>query len=233
MPYSTFILSELLIRHQSLFTAIVPYNLNSPNILVLDLAITNQTLAAIDLTDTEAFEKYIWQEMKSNGAKVAVGGYNENRIIYKRSENFSGPENRTIHLGIDIWAAAGTPVFSPLVGEIHSFQDNAGYGNYGPTIILKHQLENTSFYTLYGHLSASSISHCKTGQHVIAGEQIGTFGNYPENGDWPPHLHFQIIAEMNEWFGDFPGVAAPSEREYYLQLCPDPNLILQIKSLTN
>jgi murein DD-endopeptidase MepM/ murein hydrolase activator NlpD len=231
MQYSIKNLPQLLTQHSASYACIVPHNLNAPHVHILNLTTSNQNLTQIDLADTISFEKFIWREMEKTGALIAVGGYNEDRIIYKRSEHFNGQENRSIHLGIDIWAKAGTPVFSPLAGKIHSFQDNAGFGNYGPTIILKHQLENSTFYTLYGHLSVSSISNCKAGQFVETGQQIGSLGNYPENGDWPPHLHFQVISQLNGWFGDFPGVAAPSEREYYLQLCPDPNLILQIKSL--
>jgi hypothetical protein len=38
-----------------------------------------------------------------------------------------------------------------LDGRVHSFQNNDSLGNYGPTIILEHQVEDLTFYTLYGH----------------------------------------------------------------------------------
>jgi hypothetical protein len=56
-------------------------------------------------------------------------------------------------------------------------------------------------------------------------------GEHHENGGWPPHLHFQIITELLGNRGDFPGVAAPSERSRWLELSPDPNLILQVPGL--
>ncbi|MEP6913389.1 MAG: response regulator, partial [bacterium] len=46
------------------------------------------------------------------------------------------------------------------------------------------------------------------------------------NGDWPPHLHFQIIEDMRVHEGDYPGVCSISERAKYLNNCPNPDLIL-------
>jgi hypothetical protein len=66
---------------------------------------------------------------------------------------------------------------------------------------------------------------------VPAGSVVGRIGSAEENGNWPPHLHFQLIAEIGDWRGDFPGVAPPSRRSRFLELCPDPNLILRIPGL--
>jgi len=55
------------------------------------------------------------------------------------------------------------------------------------------------------------------------------FGMRFENGNWPPHLHFQIIIDIGNWQGDYPGVCKFSERERWLQNCPDPDIILQLK----
>ena len=64
-----------------------------------------------------------------------------------------------------------------------------------------------------------------------AGEQIAKIGNYPINGNWPPHLHFQLITDMQGKKGDFYGVSSLEDRNHYLEICPDPNLILNIRSL--
>jgi 4-aminobutyrate aminotransferase-like enzyme len=84
------------------------------------------------------------------------------------------------------------------------------------------------FYTLYGHLAADSVKDLEIGQRFEAGQQVARIGDRPVNGDWPPHLHFQIITDMLGFRGDFPGVASPTERELWLSLCPDPNLLLGI-----
>ena len=157
------------------------------------------------------------------------------------------PERRTIHLGMDLFQPAGAPVYAPMDGAVHSYANNIGYQDYGPTIILQHRItsdewritnaeaEETNeedsdllFYTLYGHLSEESLTGLYPGKLVKKGEQIGTIGDYPINGDWPPHLHFQIITDLLGTSCGFNGVAAPSERDVWLALCPDPNLIVQI-----
>lgn len=119
-------------------------------------------------------------------------------------------------------------VFAPLPGIVHSYGDNQGKGDYGPTVILEHTLENTKFYTLYGHLDRSSLCEKMEGAMVSAGAQIGIVGTYPENGDYPSHLHFEIVTDMCGKIGDFPGVCAKKEIDTYRLLCPDPNGILQI-----
>lgn len=138
------------------------------------------------------------------------------------------PEPRRLHLGVDIWGPAGTKVMAPLPGIVHSFAFNNNDSDYGATIILTHNLDGVSFHTLYGHLSLNSLKNLHEGQHITRGEVIAEFGMRFENGNWPPHLHFQIIADMQGWKGDYPGVCRFSERQQWLANCPDPNLILNL-----
>ena len=199
----------------------------------LDFSENNKDLLSRNLTETPTFSKYVFDEMLSQNQYVGIGGYDENRVIYRQREHFSNQENvRSIHLGVDIWADAGEPVYAPIAGEVHSFAFNNHFGDYGPTIILKHVLEDLPFYTLYGHLSLQSLGDLYAGKLIKAAEKIATIGSFPENGDWPPHLHFQIISDIEDKKGDFPGVSSIMDREYYLSVCPDPNLILRIGDLT-
>src|SRR6201996_5347562 len=137
-------------------------------------------------------------------------------------------EPRRLHLGIDIWGPAGTPVMAPLNGVVHSFAFNNNDSDYGATLILTHNLDGVGFHTLYGHLSLNSLKNLYEGKNVNKGEVIAEFGMRFENGNWPPHLHFQVITDMQGWKGDYPGVCRYSERERWLDNCPDPNLILQL-----
>jgi len=196
----------------------------------LDFSKKNCELLKLDLTETSVFSDYVFDIMLSKSQYIGIGGYDENRIIYRQRDHFTTQQNaRSIHLGVDIWAEAGEPVYAPFKGEIHSFAFNDHPGDYGPTIILKHMLENTSFYTLYGHLSLDSLDGLYVGKPVAAFEKIASIGSFPTNGDWPPHLHFQVISDIGDYKGDFPGVSSLAEREYYLSICPDPNLILRVK----
>ncbi|MFN4145393.1 MAG: peptidoglycan DD-metalloendopeptidase family protein [Runella sp.] len=223
MKLPTF-LTPLLHRHQSTFVPVVLFDKNE--CLTLDFTENNQELATLDLQHTAIFSQYILNKLHQANATVGIGGYNEHRTIYRRSPHFQQTdEPRCIHLGIDIWTKAGTHVFAPLEGSVHSFANNAHFGDYGPTIILEHILEDQTFYSLYGHLSLDSLEGLYEGQKVEKGQPIASIGPYPENGDWPPHLHFQLITDMLGLKGDFPGVCTLSEREKFLQLCPNPNLI--------
>ena len=139
-----------------------------------------------------------------------------------------GDEPRRLHLGIDIWGKPHTKVMAPMDGLVHSFAFNNAFGDYGATIILTHNLEGQTFYTLYGHLSLNSIKNIQEGEHIKKGDVFAEFGIPFENGQWPPHLHFQIISDMDRSKGDYPGVCKHSEKESYLSNCPDPDLILQM-----
>src|ERR1700744_5848171 len=117
-------------------------------------------------------------KLAENNCRYGIGGYMEHRTIYARSTHFDtvSEEPRRLHLGVDIWADAGTPVYAPLDGKIHSFKDKANFGDYGPTIIIEHRLDGFTLYSLYGHLSRESLSGLAIGQAVKSGQQIATFG---------------------------------------------------------
>ena len=211
---------------------VLPVDLNSPAVARLDFSATNPDLAQADLRDTSAFAEKVAAMLHQQHATIGIGGYLEDRIIYRRSPGlFGAGEARTLHLGVDVWLAAGTPVLAPLPARIHSLADNAGFGDYGPTIILEHELEGLSFYSLYGHLSRAEFTGLRAGQLLTQGEAFATVGPPPENGDWPPHLHFQLMTDMQGRVGDFPGVARASERAEWAALCLDPNLILRSRWL--
>ena len=199
----------------------------------LDFSIDNKELGKVDVSSSDDLEEFINNYIEKSNAEVAFGGYLETRGIYTRSEYFNDKldpkDERNIHLGVDVWAEAETKVLAALDGEIHSFDYNANYGDYGPTIILKHEIEGIFFYTLYGHLSLESLYDLEVGETVKKGEEISQLGTAEVNGDYPPHLHFQIILDIEEYFGDYPGVASQNTLEFYKQNCPDPNLLLGLK----
>lgn len=202
------------------YTAYCDINLSAPTTDLLNL----------DLTNSQLFEIFIENHLQSNGAKIAFGGYLEKRNLYKRSIVFKDAniEERDIHIGLDLWIKAGTNVLAALDGTIHSFQNNDALGDYGPTVIIQHIINDCVFYTLYGHLSLESLSDKKIGQTVNKGEVIAQLGASPINGDYAPHLHFQIIADLEGKKGDYPGVCAEKDLAFYKNNCPDPNFLLQI-----
>ncbi|RYY99611.1 MAG: peptidase M23 [Chitinophagaceae bacterium] len=199
------------------------------SLLLMDLTATNAALNTKTFTSTELFSAWVEDLLHRKGARYGIGGYGEHRTIYARAERFdTGEEPRRLHLGIDIWGPAGTPVFSPLEGTVHSLAFNNIFGDYGATVILQHHAGGLVFHTLYGHLSLSSLDGKQEGQAVRAGEPIASFGPPAENGQWPPHLHFQVILDMGGRKGDYPGVCRYTERAAWLANSPDPDVLLRL-----
>ena len=213
------------------FHAVVPFNVQEDGLLLMDFTEDNQALSQELLSDTEQFSRYVNGLLSNAQARYGIGGYAEHRGIYKRSNVFDGEalaEPRRLHLGVDIWGPAHVPVYAPMAAIVHSFAYNSAYGDYGATLILQHELDGVMFHTLYGHLSFSSINNKTQGMPVKRGALIAHFGEPAENGNWPPHLHFQIIIDMQGKVGDYPGVCALSQQQYFLGNCPDADLILNL-----
>ena len=227
-------IENLLRKYQSTFHRVVPFDPENDKLLRIDLTSNNKTLTEEIFTNTEKYSSYIHSVLQNANAKYGIGGYNENRIIYRRSSHFGNDEDepRRLHLAIDIWGNAGTSVFAPIGGMVHSFAFNNSFADYGATIILLHQLDGIAFYTLYGHVSLKDIGVLNEGQYINHGQEFAHFGLPHENGQWPPHLHFQVIADMEFKKGDYFGVCKMSEKEKYLSNCPNPDLILQMIQYT-
>ena len=173
-----------------------------------------------DWNDKNFFDAYI---NKLCDSKIGWGGYLENREFYKRSAVFSGEEtHRNIHLGVDLWMPENTPVYAIEKGEVYGFAYNDNPADYGHTIIVKHEVENSSFFSLYGHLSSWNFDKLQVGKPIAKGQKIAELGGYHENGNWPPHLHFQLITDMHSLKSDFPGVCFEWQQPYFEEVCPNP-----------
>ena len=217
------------LRTDQLHPLLLPH-LNGGDYMELDLSVFNPELEHIDLASSREIQKFIEHELEKHNARIAYGGYLEQRAIYRRSNYFSIPSDpnkeRNIHLGLDLWCEAGTAVYAPLDGTVHSFADNQEYGDYGPTIILEHELDGAKFFTLFGHLSRESIVSLEVGQLFDKGEKIAELGIPEVNGDYAPHLHFQIILDMGEYWGDFPGVCSKEDLAKFKEICPNPRIFV-------
>jgi len=206
---------------------VVDFNPSADRLYTLDLTAANKELTNDILDDTSAFSDWVAQKLTTSSSRYGIGGYNEHRTIYTRSAHFdTQDEPRRLHLGVDIWGPAGTPVFNFYDAEVHSFQNNDQFGDYGGTIILKYNINDFPLYALYGHLSLASLNGLTVGKFIPKGKQFASFGAPEENGNWPPHLHFQLMFAMRGKHGDYPGVCQYSKKEVYLSNCPDPGLIL-------
>jgi murein DD-endopeptidase MepM/ murein hydrolase activator NlpD len=220
-------LKTYLQNHPGAIGKVVDYNAGTDRLFPLDFTAANTELTTAIIADTPKFTNWVTGQLQANNCRYGIGGYMEHRTIYAVSPHFdTDDEPRRLHLGVDIWGDAGTPIYSPLDGKVHSFQDNNNLGDYGPTIILQHNLDGLTLYSLYGHLSRVSLQGLMVGMPVHKDQQIATLGNNQENGQWPPHLHFQLMFDMEGKQGDYPGVCKYSEMEKYRMNIPDPGLLL-------
>ncbi|MCC5941424.1 MAG: peptidoglycan DD-metalloendopeptidase family protein [Balneolaceae bacterium] len=158
------------------------------------------------------------QQFIENG-KRAVGGYLERRRNMYLAPQYQNKRN--IHMGIDFWAPAGEAVYAAFPGEVVYVRNNAETGNYGPTVVLKQAAGENELFALYGHLSVKSLEYSKPGKIVEPGDIVGWLGTYKENGEWPPHLHYQLSINDPEE-ADMPGVVSPEEAEKASSIYPDP-----------
>jgi murein DD-endopeptidase MepM/ murein hydrolase activator NlpD len=227
-------LADYIKTHPNLVGKVVDFNPLADRLFHFDFTAANTDLNIAILGDIHKIENWINEKLNANGCRYGIGGYMEHRTIYARSRLFdTDDEPRRLHLGVDIWAEAGTAVYSPMQGTIHSFNDNNNFGDYGPTIIIEHNLDGLPLYSLYGHLGRKSLEGLAVGQAVHIDQKIGHFGNVGENGQWPPHLHFQLMFDMEGNVGDYPGVCRFSEKDKYIQNVPDPQLILRFPTAVN
>jgi 4-aminobutyrate aminotransferase-like enzyme/Ser/Thr protein kinase RdoA (MazF antagonist) len=214
--------------------SILETDLHAAPSIVFDLSVGSPFLGAGPrAAESDHLSDAIFRKMKSANASVGVGRYNEARLLYT-SPIFAGSENpteerRTTHLGIDLFAAPGTPIRAPLDGVVHTVAINTAPLDYGPLVILRHVTgDGLEFFTLYGHLSRETFDALQVGQRVARGEPFARIGDAYENGGWVPHVHFQIIVDLLDYRSDFPGVAFASQRAVWTSLSPDPNLLLGI-----
>jgi 4-aminobutyrate aminotransferase-like enzyme/Ser/Thr protein kinase RdoA (MazF antagonist) len=194
------------------------------------------SVGSLDLGNNSRFDniknfvKTIDRFMEDQEADICYGGYGEVRPVYTtdayQTEGYNGAQWRSTHIGLDFWTDTHTAVYAPWPGIVHSKANNVGDCNYGPTIILEHNInDNLTFYTLYGHLKIESLEGVEEGEYVEKGQEIAQIGFPPSNGNWPPHLHFQVILDLLGEKGDFPGVAFPHEKKVWFSICPDPALL--------
>jgi 4-aminobutyrate aminotransferase-like enzyme len=228
---------EWLRSHQDFFGPVIEPDPRKKPAVIFDLSAGSLQLSQLEEPwDLRSFTELLFGEMNKAKAQVGIGRYNEARRIYT-SDIFRVAGNdarawRTIHLGVDLYLEPGSAVLAPLEGVVHSFKDNSSSLDYGGTIILEHRpADGVMFYTLYGHLSRNSLVGLRQGKVLKKGERVGWIGTSSENGGWPPHLHLQVITDLLGLTGDFPGVALPGQRELWISLCPDPNLILGIPQI--
>ncbi|HEY6359294.1 MAG TPA: phosphotransferase, partial [Vicinamibacterales bacterium] len=226
---------EWLRANRDLMAPLTGHDLAVTPVLGVDMSAGSPLIASNpDDNAAEPLAHRVAAAMRRAGAALGAGGYDEARVIYRADAFATGAlcdERRTIHIGLDLTLPAGSPLYAPLDGTVHGFDDAAARLDYGPVIVLRHEVdgdERLMFYTLYGHLDRRSLDGLHQGKRFKAGERFAAVGAPPDNGDWWPHVHVQVITDLLDVPCNFNGVAPASQRRAWLSLSPDPNLLLGI-----
>ncbi|MFK8053992.1 MAG: aminotransferase class III-fold pyridoxal phosphate-dependent enzyme [Woeseiaceae bacterium] len=165
----------------------------------------------------------------TNGLPV-LGKYREARLIYGAPFFLAGEhqasDRRTMHIAVDVFLPASTAVHAPLDAVVHSAEVCDAAFDYGGLIVLRHEpAPEVTFFTLYGHLAHASARALTPGQQIAKGDVFAHLGEPHENGEWPPHVHFQVgltDAPGSAW----PGVVDPDELDDWMTVFPDPAPLL-------
>ncbi|HEU4825881.1 MAG TPA: aminotransferase class III-fold pyridoxal phosphate-dependent enzyme, partial [Dongiaceae bacterium] len=168
----------------------------------------------------------LWRAIAAkDGTELGIGPWGEERPVYASDafrSLFDPDRRRTVHLGLDLFAPAGSNVRTPLDGTVVDLYETEVPLDYGHAVLLRHQPEGPAFYSLWGHLSAQTVRDRKVGEQLRAGEVIGQLGDTHENGDWQPHVHIQLITYQPERAADIIGAGEPGYRDVWRDLFPDP-----------
>lgn len=223
--------TEWLAANRGTFHFPVVTGSHAPRFAVLDCSVSSSLFPSdLEATPISKLTHIVFSELAAHGADMGIGRYLEPRCVYT-SDQFAteilGSENRTIHLGIDLFAPAGATVVAPLDGVVECVVKIELPLDYGNLVILRHEpCESIRFFTLYGHLADKTAEAISARQEIKAGDTIGWLGDETENGGWSPHLHFQIMLDLLDYENDFPGVCVASQEQAWSSFCPDPNLVL-------
>jgi len=74
--------------HQPGFHQVVSFHPESDRLLLMDFTENNGDISEELINDTHRFSDYINHKLRSANAKFGIGGYNEYRELYSRSQVF-------------------------------------------------------------------------------------------------------------------------------------------------
>ena len=193
----------------------------------VSLGEASEHLPQIKSMTQKDFNAYLEDVHRKQGVTWSLSGDRENRTsLYAQDPNKS-IEARTVHIGLDLNAPAGTPIHSPFDAEVIKAEYDAGDGNYGWFCVLKHSVGGTTFYTLYGHVAEKDLA--PTGKKLRAGDVFARIGDLHENGNWFHHVHLQVLTERGYEEGwIYKGLCTKQQLLEIDELCPSPMPLLMV-----
>ena len=170
----------------------------------------------------------IWElYCAEQGVDLGIGPWGEARTVYSGEMFVSRlieDTRRTRHLGLDLFMAAGTRLYTPIAATVVSVEIEPDPLGYGCLIALRHEPEGCpAFVSLWGHLAHEALSRLKAGDHLEAGALVGEMGAPAENGGWAPHLHLQLSVDTRLSAAEILGVGEERYLDVWAELFPDAN----------
>ncbi|WP_312526363.1 peptidoglycan DD-metalloendopeptidase family protein [Comamonas sp.] len=168
---------------------------------------------------------------QSQGFEMGVGHWMEQRCVYQ-SSNYASTRlegaMRDCHLGVDLFAPAGTALRLPLAAEVVVAEVRDIRLDYGGMLVLRHQgPAHPEFFSIWGHLSHASARRWQPGDQIAAGSEFAHLGDFAENGWWLPHLHLQLCLLRLPDFSDAPGVGEQAFAPVWQDIFPNPAPLLR------
>ncbi|MBI2253559.1 MAG: aminotransferase class III-fold pyridoxal phosphate-dependent enzyme [Proteobacteria bacterium] len=212
------------------FGPVVATSLDRGHVAILDASLAPERLSHPSQDGGENLTAWWRAEIARVNPRIGIGRYAEDRGIYDHPDAPREANPRKIHHAIDIFLPAGTEVLCPYPGTIEDFANDTERHGFGGILILRHETDQgVPFWTFYGHLAPAGLAGLKRGQNVAQGAVIGRLAAEAENGDWPPHLHFQLMTHLMGWDAlGVIGISWVSQWELWREICPNPNIILGI-----
>ncbi|MDY0873880.1 aminotransferase class III-fold pyridoxal phosphate-dependent enzyme [Dongia rigui] len=212
------------------FGPVVDAPLDRDHVAILDASLAPERLAHPSQNGGENLTAWWRAQLARIAPRIGIGRYAEDRGIYDHPEAPREANPRKIHHAIDIFLPAGSKVLCPYPGTVADIGNDTERHGFGGILILRHETDaGVPFWTFYGHLAPAGLAGWKPGQVVAQGTLIGTLASEAENGDWPPHLHFQLMTHLMGWEAlDVIGISWASQWELWREICLDPNIILGI-----
>ncbi len=215
-----------------------PFNLLFQNVAPLAVSMTQHAPFFYALSDNHLniISQDIWKNqcrlnadmfdsLKQNNCQWGVCGYLEQRTLLLADCPQMVSEQRFFHLGLDVILPLGTPLLAPLEGTVVEAYYEAGKGNYGGLVLLRHCVDDETFYSLYGHLNPQKLP--AVGTQLACGEVFGFVGDFSENGDWFYHTHVQILTErayQEGWISK--GYCSEKDLSVIHEYCPNPCFLI-------
>ncbi|WDP90484.1 MAG: peptidoglycan DD-metalloendopeptidase family protein [Desulfobacter sp.] len=188
---------------------------------IVNLSGGSPVFEAVDILDQRAFQAWLDREMKGRFS-WGLASYLEDRETILNHYPQMREEKRYYHLGLDIIVPLDTPLHAPLDAVVAESGYEAGEGNYGGNVLLRHDSPHfESFYSLYGHLNREALP--EPGTAFNAGEPFARIGDFHENGNWFYHTHLQVITQRgyeDGWVSK--GYCSAGDLAVMDNICPSP-----------